>query len=422
MVASFLPVAILLDYQILKQPLGLLALIARFCGIVGTVILLWEYLLSIRPVIGKFIPNIPWLINLHKNFGIYGFILILVHPILITIYYLNSRGINLIHLDISRIQDVYKDIGFIALCLLAVIWLTSALLRGKMTFRLWQKLHLLSYLILPLVLIHNIGFAKPVVPISGQVYWYVMLVIYLALVIVQILGALGITEVRYKLSALKHEANKVSTLILDPVKKFVQPHAGQFVYIQFPGYPEAHPFSISGINTQTHQIALTTKDLGKFSQRLQNLKPGDELIVEGPYGVFGQEIYTSSRAIVLIAGGIGITPFMPVVQDLASGWDKSVTLFYGNQTEADVTFLPELAQTEASNPKFKIVQVITTPVNAAQETGFITCEVLQRHLDTDLENYEFFVCGPPAMIAKLIPELKEYEVPKDQIHYELFSW
>lgn len=419
-----MPLVILLDYTILSQPLGILAFIARICGISGTVILLWEYILSARGIVGKFVPDVEWLVNLHKKFGKYGFLLILLHPILISIYYFNTLGVNLIRLNISNSRDVYRDLGIAALALLAVIWVTSAVIRGKMSFRFWQRLHLTSYVILPFVLIHNIGLARNVHPVNGQVYWYTMAVIYLVFLVAQILAALGIMETKYKVAQIKQENAKVITLVLEPLskKQLRDPKAGQFIYIQFPGNPETHPFSVSGINVAQKQIAVTAKDLGQFSEKLQKLKVGDTLVLEGPYGVFGQEIYTTKRDIVLIAGGIGMTPFMPVIQDLAGGWNKPVTLFYGNQTEADVSFLPELAYTESTNHNFKIVQVITKPVNVAQETGFITCEIMQRHLDHDLENYEFFVCGPPVMITKLVPELEEFDVPKNQIHFELFSW
>jgi predicted ferric reductase len=421
-IASFLPTFLLLDYTVLSQPLGILAIIARFCGIAGTILLLWECVLGVRPIVGRITPDIAWAINWHKKLGKYGFLMILVHPLFITIYFLSTLGINLIHLDVNRIQDVYKDFGFVALCILALIWVTSAVMRKRLSFRVWEKLHLLTYLILPLVIVHNIGLAKKSLPFNSQIFWYLLAIIFLIVVVIQILGALGITEVRYKVVEVKHETTNVTTSILEPVKRYITPKAGQFIYVQYPGHPEAHPFGVSGIDPVTHKIAITAKSLGQFSERLQHLQVGNELIIEGPYGKFTSEVYTTSKPVVLIAGGIGITPFMPTIQALAGGWDKSVTMFYGNQTEAEVAFLPELAQTATINPKFKIIQVITKPTGPVQESGFITCEVMQKHLEHDLENYEFFVCGPPIMIEKLVPELKEYDVPEDQIHFELFSW
>jgi predicted ferric reductase len=184
---------------------------------------------------------------------------------------------------------------------------------------------------------------------------------------------------------------------------------------------ETHPFSVSGYDAETGDITLTIKNLGPFSSLIQDLSDDEHLLVDGPYGVFTQEIYETQMSIVMLAGGIGITPFMRTIRHLPSNISQA-TLLYGNKSQDDVAFLDELDE-HSDDKRLKIVHVLGegTLKGRIVENGYITKELLTKHLDSGLDSYLYFVCGPPAMMDAMYQTLLESGVSKKHICFEKFS-
>ena len=91
---------------------------------------------------------------------------------------------------------------------------------------------------------------------------------------------------------------------------------GQFVFVDFHQdgiSAETHPFSIASTPGQT-TLEVVVRSLGDYTSRLMGLKPGAMARVEGPFGRFTYHRHRN-RDQIWIAGGIGITPFMSMVQD-----------------------------------------------------------------------------------------------------------
>jgi NAD(P)H-flavin reductase len=74
-----------------------------------------------------------------------------------------------------------------------------------------------------------------------------------------------------------------------------------------------------------------------------------------------------------------------------------------------------------ANPNFKLVNVLSGEPTYSGEKGYITTELIQKYVDGDLSNYEFFVCGPPVMMDKIMPALDAAGIPEPQLHKEKFS-
>lgn len=153
------------------------------------------------------------------------------------------------------------------------------------------------------------------------------------------------------------------------------------------------------------------------------MKVGEDVLIDGPYGVFMSDVFTTNKKIVFLAGGIGIVPFMPMIFNLSRGMNKQITLFYGNNCDAEVAFKNEIENVVYQSPNLTAVHVLkdNDSDDSRCETGFITKEILNKYLGSDLTACEYFVCGPEVMIESMKSILASSGVPTEQIHYELFT-
>jgi ferredoxin-NADP reductase len=143
--------------------------------------------------------------------------------------------------------------------------------------------------------------------------------------------------------------------------------------------------------------------------------------IDGPYGVFTAD-QKQGPGYVLIAGGVGITPFYSMCLTFAERGDsRPVFLFYGGGTSESLTFKDELDSIQ-NRMNLKVVYVLTKPGPGwTGETGYITADLLKRHLPNQLQRMQYFVCGPTPMMNAIEKTLPEIGVPEDRIHTERFD-
>lgn len=419
---SFLPILLGVNYSSVTDSWQTAALIGRIAGMWGVILLVWQMLLGIRELAGWISPDLVWVNSLHKRLGKYGFLLIAIHPLLIILYYA-SLGLNLLLPSLATPFDRYKALGLLALALIGLVWLFSALLRHRLSFRWWKRIHLVPYFAIPLVFIHSFNLANA---LQGNLryYWYLLVVLSICLSLYRLFTAAGFFKSYYQVVGVIDVSLNVRRFVLasfDPAKKVV-PQPGQFIYLQSRRFGETHPFTISHYDSETGQLSITTKAAGLFTQELYKLQAGDKVFLTGPYGVFTREAYTTSRPIVVIAGGIGITPFLQMIEKLKQDWYQQITLFYGNRTTNDIAYGDYLAEVQKAYPEqLKLVNVLSNQPDYDGERGFIGVELIEKYLISGLTNYEYFVCGPPIMMDNVTTALINADVPKSHVHTEKFS-
>jgi ferredoxin-NADP reductase len=125
---------------------------------------------------------------------------------------------------------------------------------------------------------------------------------------------------------------------------------------------------------------------------------------------------------VLIAGGIGITPLRSMCETLADRQDvRPVLLFYGGRDYESLTFREQL-DALAARMNLKIVYVLERPCASWQgERGFITADLLRRYLPPQYRRFQYFVCGPPALMNAMERTLPAMGVPQELVHTERFD-
>jgi ferredoxin-NADP reductase len=153
-----------------------------------------------------------------------------------------------------------------------------------------------------------------------------------------------------------------------------------------------------------------------------DLRVGDEVEIEAPNGTF---VFTGREAesVVLIGGGVGITPMMSVARYLTeTGWSGKISLVLGFRTPADFIFQEELKHLEGRNANLSVIVAMSNP-------GDETWSGVRGHIDAallasavhDITSRRAHICGPPAMMSAVKAALLGLGVHETLVKTEAFG-
>jgi len=156
------------------------------------------------------------------------------------------------------------------------------------------------------------------------------------------------------------------------------------------------------------------------------VREGDVLRVKAPSGQFCLDPDPVVPSI-LIAGGVGITPMMSMLLwAIAEQPGRTMHLYYGVRNSADHAFRQILEDLAAANANFHLAVVYERPLAGDIEgrdfhsTGYVDLELLRRTSPAYVR-CRYYVCGPPPMMANLVPALRTSGIPEADIHFEAFG-
>ncbi|MEX0673700.1 MAG: FAD-dependent oxidoreductase [Gaiellaceae bacterium] len=158
-----------------------------------------------------------------------------------------------------------------------------------------------------------------------------------------------------------------------------------------------------------------------FKRTLGELPVGAEVDVEQPKGSFVLPEDTS-RPLVFVAGGIGITVFRSMLRYISEDrLPYRVTLIYSNRDRESTAFLDELRELEQALPDFRLILTMTDDPGWEGEQRKIDAAFVRDHLEGDLNQYTFLVAGPPAMAEGVQGALEEAGVSEENVIAEGYS-
>jgi dihydroorotate dehydrogenase electron transfer subunit len=169
---------------------------------------------------------------------------------------------------------------------------------------------------------------------------------------------------------------------------------GQFVMVWVPNVDEI-PMSMLNIGDKK---AITVKRVGEATSAIFKLKPQDRIGIRGPYGTFFE---SKADRLLVIAGGIGIAPLIPLIED-AYKQEKQVTIALGAKTASELVFVDRLKE------QCKELHIATDD-GSLGFSGFVT-DLAREILEKDTIN-EIFCCGPEIMMKKVVDLAKENDIP-----------
>lgn len=359
----------------------------------------------------------------HAMLGRYTVGLVVAHGLLTWWGYAVSAHTGLLHQG-STLLLSYPDVLMAtaaALLLVGVGAVSARAVRRRLRYETWYYLHLYTYLAVALSFAHVFA--------TGQEFatHWVARVLWSALYIVAA-GCLA----WYRLAvpvyrSWRHRAQVERVVVEGPGVVSLVLHSqhleelairpGQFVRLRFltrEHWWTALPFSLSAA-PNGDLLRVTVKALGDHTSQLPQLRVGTRVLVEGPSGALTAERRTK-RKVLLLAGGIGVTPMRALFQSMPAA-PREIALLYRAEREEEFVLRDELD--ELARRRQQVVRYLPGAVGGPND---VLVDDRLRQLVPDLLERDVFVSGPPAFIVAAEGALHRLRVPRGQVHVENFAF
>ena len=342
---------------------------------------------------------------------------ILVHAWAATQAWAQTRQVDLLQAAWEVLQLpglVTATIGTVLLSVVAVVSVRAA--RRRVSHETWHTVHLLVYLAVALSFSHQLAGPDFAGHRLLQLLWALMYTGVFALVLEHrlITPVRNARRHRLRVEAVHQEALGVVSIVVEGRDLHeLQAQSGQFFRWRFLApdlWRSAHPFSLSAPPT-SNRLRLTVKTLGDGSARVQHLEPGTRVLAEGPYGAMTAARRTR-RDVLLIAGGVGITPLRALFETLPLQPGQDLLLLYRARSEQEVLFRDELDRIAAT--RGARVHYLLGPGIALTPELFLA-------LAPDVAERDVFLCGPPELAKAVRAALLGAGVTDRHLHEERFA-
>jgi predicted ferric reductase len=310
---------------------------------------------------------------------------------------------------------ISATLGTILFLVVAGVSIRAA--RRRVRFETWHTVHLLGYLAVALGFVHQL--AGP--DLTGhrvlQVLWAMLYTQAFALVLIHriVTPLRNATRHRMRVIAVVPEGKGVVSLVVEGRDlDELQAESGQFFRWRFltpDSWWTAYPFSLSAPPTSTH-LRLTVKSLGDGSGFLQRVDPGTWVMAEGPYGAMTAQ-RRSHRDVLLVAGGVGITPMRALFETMPLAPGQDLLLLYRVRSRQDAVFGAEL-DALSRRPGARVVYL-------DDSAGRFTPQLF-RYFVPNLADRDTYLCGPPPMAGAVRECLRAAGLPDSQLHEERFEF
>jgi ferredoxin-NADP reductase len=360
----------------------------------------------------------------HAMGGRYTVGLVVSHALLITWGYAVSAHTGVVS-QTGTLLLSYPDVlaATVAGFLLVGVGISSMrAARLRLRYETWYYLHFYTYLAVALAFSHQFASgAEFISSLPARILWGGMY----AGVVAAIAWYRFLTPVRQaarhrmRVLAVQPEApGVVSVVIAGRHLSELRAESGQFFRWRFLTrglWWVSSPYSLSA-PPEPDRLRITVKTLGGHSSALAALRPGTRVLAEGPYGALTAS-GRRQRKVLLIAGGVGITPLRALFQTIPAG-AGDLTLVYRASTAGDLVFRRELEQV-ASWRRARLLFVVGRRAELGADP--LTAAALGANVPR-LDLHDVYVCGPPAMTAAVIRELRAAGVRRRRIHHESFEF
>lgn len=224
-------------------------------------------------------------------------------------------------------------------------------------------------------------------------------------------------KIRATVVAVDRHVDGVASYRFRPEGRVPKFRAGQFLHLALDDYnsqaqwPESRVFSIASSPAERRsELAITVSVKGRYTQRIfDELGVGSQCWLKLPYGSF---LFPAGEELVLVAGGVGITPYLSLFkQMLAEQSGQRVCLYYGVRAKEYYLFGELLESCRRELPNFKLVVYSVEEMENAR-IGILDIEAIA---EESSPSSLFYLSGPPQMISNFKAALLDGSVGEDRI-------
>ena len=201
--------------------------------------------------------------------------------------------------------------------------------------------------------------------------------------------------------------------------------AGQYINLHVPGVELPRAFSLANKPSDKHRIELNIRHVagGQATEYIhKNLKVGDKLKLNGPYGRFFVRS-SAPEKFLFLAGGTGLSSPKSMILDLLEKNEtREITLVYGARNRAELYDDTLFLDLVGKHANFTYVPALSQPDendNWLGETGYVH-DVATKHFGGDFRHHKAYMCGPPVMIDACITALIRGRLFERDMYMEKF--
>ena len=406
--------------------------VGRLTGLVAADLLLIQVLLMARIPVVERVYGQDELARRHRLVGFWSVNLMAVHIVVVTLGYAVQARTNVFAEAWDLVVD-YPGIllavaGTALLLLVAVTSIRTA--RRRLRYESWHLLHLYAYLGVGLALPHQLWSGQELLSsTAAAVYWWTLWAAAAGAVLVWRVGVPLYRTLTHRLRVVEvvRESDQAVSVVMTGRRLDRLPvAAGQFFVWRFldaPGWTRGHPYSLSAAPTGD-TLRITVKDLGDASHGLGDVRPGTRVAIEGPYGRLHDGVRSRGK-VLLLAGGIGVTPLRGLLEALPSDVGD-VTLVYRASHENDLVLRGEI-EALAHERGARVFYAIGPRVAGRhswlpEAAGSLSDVDALRELIPDVAEHDVYLCGADGWMDAAEQAVLAAGVPRDAVHLERFSW
>ena len=406
----------------------------RLTALIGTSLLLVHMIL---------IARVPWLektfgldrtTTAHKKLGKPLLYILLLHFFTALISYSITDGVDIFSTLFSLLGS-YQDVllATVALFLFIVVTITSIkIARRKLSYEAWYLVHLVSYVAVFIAIPHQFNLGSDFLAEPALATYFAGLYIF---VVANIIWFRFLTPVIYSLRTklrvvnVVPDRNRTTSIYVGGNKiQRLGAEAGQFFMFRVltpSQWWRPHPFSVSS-NPSRETIRFTIGNRGDDTAKLQQLKVGTKVMLEGPYGIFSESKRTRQK-VTLMAAGIGVAPVRALAESLTAD-PGDVSVIYRVNSINEAALLPELVEVCKTGGHDLIVvdgprsANLTWLPDQEPEAERVSEHERLLNMAPEIIHSDVYLCGPSGWSKAVVANLRQLGIKKEQIHVEEFAW
>lgn len=388
--------------------------VSQVISLIGTSWLCFSFIMTGRfGFINDIFGGIDKMYKSHHIIGGLAFVMVLHHPLFLAIDALPNSKLSANYLFFS--DTLAYNLGVISLYAFLLLLALTFLI--DLPYSMWKKTHNLMGIPMIFACLHIITITSDVSRYLPLRFWIILL-IFAALFVSfykRFLYEKFGPRYDYLITDIKKNGN-IYIFSLQEKNEKMEFRPGQFVFLKINCLGnEFHPFSIVSSSGEKH-LRVAIKVLGDYTLGIERAcEVKGDCVILGPYGSFHKPMKTHSD-IVMIAGGIGITPFVGMIkEDLELDSKRKIDLFYAVRNRDEIVFGDEIEEMHKSNKN------LSWNVFVSSEGHRLSAEMINEKIKL-INNKKFLLCGPTSMMYQIAEGLRKSGVKNRDIIYEDFSF